>query len=212
MSMSDTLEGPPETPSSESRRERKKQENRAQLLAAARAVFAEMGFGAASVRDIVRRTDLATGTFYNYFEDKDAIFEAVVRQLTDELVRRHRNGRARTHTAEDFLRAHFSVYFRFIVDDPELLSLARKNVTAIRNLLDKPDVRTLARCLYDDLKDAIARGVLPPLDVPMFAAALGGVGFEVAVLMIARDPVDADGAADFAARLVLGGLKGMGAR
>src|SRR5262245_64032184 len=105
------------------RREQNKAENRTALLKAARAVFAEMGFGAASVRDIVRRTDLATGTFYNYFEDKDAIFEAVVGELTDELVRRHRNGRAKAHTAEDFMRAHFSVYFRFVAEDPELLAL-----------------------------------------------------------------------------------------
>jgi AcrR family transcriptional regulator len=212
MSTSDTLEDPPGVPATDSRRERKKQENRAQLLAAARAVFAEMGFGAASVRDIVRRTDLATGTFYNYFEDKDAIFAAVVGQLTDELVRRHRDGRARTPDAEAFLRAHFSVYFRFVADDPELLALARKNVTAIRTLLDKPDVRTLARCLYDDLKDAMARGALPPIDAALFAAALSGIAFEVSVLMIARDPVDADGATDFATRLMLGGLKGMGAK
>jgi len=212
MSTSDTVEDRPELPSADSRRERKKQENRAQLLAAARAVFAEMGFGAASVRDIVRRTDLATGTFYNYFEDKDAIFAAVVGELTDELVRRHRNGRAQASTAEAFLRAHFTVYFRFVVDDPELLALARKNVTAIRTLLDKPDVRTLARCLYDDLKDAMARGTLPMIDAPLFAAALSGIAFEVSVLMIARDPVDADGAADFATRLMLGGLQGMGAK
>ena len=57
------------------RREQNKAENRTALLKAARAVFAEMGFGAASVRDIVRRTDLASGTFYNYFKDKDEIFE-----------------------------------------------------------------------------------------------------------------------------------------
>jgi AcrR family transcriptional regulator len=212
MSTSDTLDDRPGAPSTDSRRERKKQENRAQLLAAARAVFAEMGFGAASVRDIVRRTDLATGTFYNYFEDKDAIFAAVVGQLTDELVRRHREGRARSRTAEEFLRAHFSVYFRFVAEDPELLSLARKNVTAIRTLLDKPDVRTLARCLYDDLKDAVARGALPPVDAALFSAALSGIAFEVSVLMIARDPVDAEGATEFATRLLLGGLRGMGAK
>ena len=47
------------------RREQNKAENRTALLKAARAVFAEMGYGAASVRDIVRRTDLASGTFYN---------------------------------------------------------------------------------------------------------------------------------------------------
>ena len=47
------------------RREQNKAENRTALIKAARAVFAEMGYGAASVRDIVRRTDLASGTFYN---------------------------------------------------------------------------------------------------------------------------------------------------
>ena len=74
------------------RREQNKAENRTALLKAARAVFAEMGYGAASVRDIVRRTDLASGTFYNYFKDKDEIFEAVVGELTGELLRRHREG------------------------------------------------------------------------------------------------------------------------
>jgi AcrR family transcriptional regulator len=212
MSTPSTLDDRPDAASPDSRRERKKQENRAQLLAAARAVFAEMGFGAASVRDIVRRTDLATGTFYNYFTDKDAIFAAVVGELTDELVRRHRNGRARARTAEAFLRAHFSVYFHFVADDPELLALARKNVTAIRTLLDQPDVRTLARCLYDDLKDAMSRGTLPQTDAALLAAALSGVAFEVSVLMIARDPVDPDAAADFATRLMLGGISGMGAK
>jgi AcrR family transcriptional regulator len=53
------------------RREERKAENRAKLLAAARKVFAEKGLGAATARDIVRETDLATGTFYNYFRDKE---------------------------------------------------------------------------------------------------------------------------------------------
>ena len=52
------------------KREATKAANRAAILAAARVVFADIGFGAASVRDIIRRTDLATGTFYNYFPDK----------------------------------------------------------------------------------------------------------------------------------------------
>jgi AcrR family transcriptional regulator len=189
-------------------RERKKASNRAALLAAARAVFAEMGFGAASVRDIVRRTDLATGTFYNYFEDKDAIFAAVVGELTDELVRRHRLGRARATTAEEFLRRHFQVYFEFIAEDPELVALARRNVTAIRTLLDKPDVRALHRVLIDDLREAMAGGILPPLDVTYLAAAIGGIAFEISMVMVTRTPVDAREAAGFAARLVLAGVDG----
>lgn len=187
-------------------RERKKANNRAALLAAARAVFAEMGFGAASVRDIVRRTDLATGTFYNYFEDKDAIFAAVVGEITDELVRRHRQGRAKAGTAEEFLRRHFEVYFSFIAEDPELVALAQRNVTAIRTLFDKPDVRALHRALIEDLREAMAKGVLPPLDVYYLAAAMGGIAFEISLVMVTRTPVDAAEATAFATRLALAGV------
>jgi AcrR family transcriptional regulator len=165
-----------------------------------------MGHGAAGVRDIVRRTDLASGTFYNYFKDKEEIFEAVVGELTGELLRRHRAGRARASTAEEFLRQHFAVYFNFLVEDPELLELARKSLNAVRTLLDKPDVRALAAALNDDLRAAIARGVLPNVDVSYLGASMAGVAFEVSMVMVARDPVDPAGASEFAAKLVLGGL------
>ena len=188
------------------RREQNKAENRTALLKAARAVFAEMGYGAASVRDIVRRTDLASGTFYNYFKDKDEIFEAVVGELTGELLKRHQNGRAKAETTEAFIRSHYAVYFDFIAEDAELLALARKNFTAIRTLLDKPDVRALARALNDDIRAAIARGLLPNVDVSYFAAAMAGIAFEISVVMVARDPVDPAAAADFATRLMMNGL------
>ena len=118
------------------RREQNKAENRTALLKAARAVFAEMGYGAASVRDIVRRTDLASGTFYNYFKDKDEIFEAVVGELTGELLKRHRAGPGQgARPRRSSSAAITPVYFEFVVEDAELLALARKNFTAIRTLI-----------------------------------------------------------------------------
>ena len=56
-----------------SRRDLTKAQNRDTILAAARSVFAEMGFAAASVRDIIRATPLASGTFYNYFKSKEEV-------------------------------------------------------------------------------------------------------------------------------------------
>src|SRR5581483_3656078 len=47
---------------SASRRELTKTQNRETILAAARQVFAELGFAAATVRDIIRATPLASGT------------------------------------------------------------------------------------------------------------------------------------------------------
>jgi len=196
----------PEQRERSGRREQNKAENRTALLKAARAVFAEMGYGAASVRDIVRRTDLASGTFYNYFKDKDEIFEAVVGELTGELLKRHREGRGKATTAEEFFRRHYAVYFEFIVKDAELLALARKNFTAIRTLLDKPDVRALALALNEDIRGARAQGILPDVDVSYLAASMAGVAFEISMVMVARDPVDPVAATEFATRLMMGGI------
>ena len=48
-------------------------------------MFAELGYGGATVRDITRRTDLATGTFYNYFTNKEDVFEALTCESGEEL-------------------------------------------------------------------------------------------------------------------------------
>ena len=165
-----------------------------------------MGYGAASVRDIVRRTDLASGTFYNYFKDKDEIFEAVVGELTGELLKRHRNGRGKAATAEEFFRRHYAVYFDFIVEDAELLALARRNFTAIRTLLDKPDVRALALALNEDIRAARAAG--HPAQCRRLLPGRRDVRHRLRDLdvMVARDPVDPAAATEFATRLMMGGL------
>ena len=59
------------------KREQTKQNNREAILEAAKVVFADLGYGATSVRDIIRRTGLASGTFYNYFKSKEEVFEAL---------------------------------------------------------------------------------------------------------------------------------------
>jgi AcrR family transcriptional regulator len=192
------------------RREQNKAENRAALLKAARAVFAEVGYGAAGVRDIVRRTDLASGTFYNYFKDKAEIFEAVVGEMTAEILKRHRTGgRTSARTAEEFFRAHCAVYLRFVAEDPEILAFGRHNVTAIRMLKDKPGIVMLTQALEDDMHAAIAKGILPKVDVGYLAAALSGIVFEVSVAMVSREPVDPDAATEFASRLMTGGLEAL---
>jgi AcrR family transcriptional regulator len=188
------------------RREQNKAENRAALLKAARTVFAEIGYNAAGVRDIVRRTDLASGTFYNYFKDKEEIFSAVIAEMSGELLARHREGRARATTAEEFIRRHCSAYLHYVAEDPEILAFGRNNVTPIRNLFDKPDLRHLADAFAGDIQSAIARGILPNVDAAYLMAAITGIVFEISVVMTTRDPVNPDEATEFATRLLMTGL------
>lgn len=55
------------------RRERKKEETRRTILAAALKLFKEKGFEAASVDEIVNLADIVKGTFYYHFESKEQV-------------------------------------------------------------------------------------------------------------------------------------------
>src|SRR5438045_6990031 len=95
-----------------SRREERKAENRAKLLAAALTVFAEKGLGAATARDIVRETDLATGTFYNYFRDKEDAFRALLAESSEGIRAAAREVRLKLDlTLEQRVELGFCTYF-----------------------------------------------------------------------------------------------------
>lgn len=67
------------------RRARRKSRTRAQLLAAAHAVLARLGYQAATVADITREADVGVGTFYLHFRDKDVLLRTLLEEGLEEL-------------------------------------------------------------------------------------------------------------------------------
>ena len=67
-------------PLPESRWSRRKQARPAEILDAALKVFAQKGFAAARMDDIARQAGVTKGTIYLYFENKEAVFKALVRE------------------------------------------------------------------------------------------------------------------------------------
>jgi len=62
----------------QSRREARAAETRAELIAAARRVFAEKGYEAASVADLAAAAGYTKGALYAHFDSKEALFLAAV--------------------------------------------------------------------------------------------------------------------------------------
>ena len=56
------------------------------ILKAALAVFAAHGFEAARLEDVAAHAGVAKGTLYLYFQDKEALFEALVRNAVSPLL------------------------------------------------------------------------------------------------------------------------------
>ena len=68
-----------------SRQQRALSWRRDQVLECAERVFSEKGFHQATMQEIAAEAEYATGTLYTLFENKDAIFAAVVRQRLTEI-------------------------------------------------------------------------------------------------------------------------------
>jgi AcrR family transcriptional regulator len=194
------------------KRERTKAANRAAILEAGREVFGEMGYGAASVRDIIRRTDLAAGTFYNYFPDKESIFRALVDEMGSEARRRVAAARAGAGSPRAFVEDAYRAYFEFIVEDPATFAFMKRNVGAIRALFDDDVIPAATGDLADDLRAAIRQGDLPAVDVDYCAHAMVAVGVELGARLLERHPPDVEGATRFAGELFLSGIVGLARR
>ena len=55
------------------------------ILDAARAEFGERGFADTSIVGITQRAGVALGTFYTYFDSKEALFQALVRDMSAQV-------------------------------------------------------------------------------------------------------------------------------
>jgi AcrR family transcriptional regulator len=67
-------------------RERKKQQTRAAIAAAAWRLFEERGFEAVTIAEIARAADVSEGTVFNYFPAKEDLFYSQMEAFEAELV------------------------------------------------------------------------------------------------------------------------------
>lgn len=86
------------------------------ILDAALSVFAEHGFEAARLDDVAARAGVAKGTLYLYFDDKEKLFEEVVRGAVTPIVERVSALAAASDVPLDkVLEALFSVFERDVL-------------------------------------------------------------------------------------------------
>jgi AcrR family transcriptional regulator len=186
------------------RREANKAANRAAILGAAREVFTEMGYGAASVRDIVRPTGLATGTFYNYFPDKESVFRELVEEIVTEARERVRAARREASDPVSFIADAFHAYFSYVADEPGTAAFLRRNVGTIRAYFDDPAIGAGVAELREDLDAAVRAGVLPAHETRLMAPMMIGAGLEIGFRILDDPAIGADEAVAFLREVYLG--------
>ena len=184
--------------------------NRQAILAAARQVFARIGFDATTVRDIIRETDLAAGTFYNYFRSKEEVFEAIAGESARRFRPMLQTVREEARSFEDYIRAAYKAYFSFLKsENEEAFRRGEPHMALIGVRVDTPEMHAIFDEIRQDLEEVARNADISLEDSEFLTAAAIGIARELGDHMLQRRPVDVDGAAKFATTLLLDGLKAL---
>ncbi|MCZ8137374.1 MAG: TetR/AcrR family transcriptional regulator [Porphyrobacter sp.] len=90
------------------------------LLDAAAEEFGEKGFHDASVSSITRRAGVALGSFYTYFDSKDALFRALVADMSEKVRTSARSALHDGMGALEIERAALAAFLRFAAEHKEI--------------------------------------------------------------------------------------------
>lgn len=89
----------------EGRRERRSRELRARIYEVAQRLFLERGYEATTVSQIAEAADIAPATFFNHFQGKGAVLDAMTARVFEELERLVAEQLERPVTAQERIRA-----------------------------------------------------------------------------------------------------------
>ncbi len=90
------------------------------LLDAAAVEFGEKGFHEASVSSITRRAGVALGSFYTYFDSKDALFRALVADMSEMVRTSARSAISEGMGPLEIERAALAAFLRFAAEHKEV--------------------------------------------------------------------------------------------
>lgn len=153
---------------------RRGQKTRQELLDAAEQVFGEKGFEQSSIAEITQRAEVALGTFYVYFENKQAIFVELVEQLGERLRKTLSTAVKGQPTRLEKERAGFRAFFEFAGKHRNLYRIVRQ-AEFVDERVYLAYYQKLATAYARGLSTSMEQGELGRFDPEVIAYALMGI-------------------------------------
>jgi len=176
----------------------KKAERRQQILNHARDVFAQRGYHAAKIDDIVAAAGVARGTFYLYFQDKRGIFEEILDRVLARIgstivtVDPHDANRS----VADQVRENIHRIVGILLEDRATTKIFLSDAVGVDPLFDRKlqsFYDELATMLQGSLSDGQALGIVVEGDARLYSYLTLGALKELLYQVVLRgweQPVD----------------------
>jgi len=151
-------------------------ESEEHILRAALRVFADKGYGATSLRDLMRAAGLSTTAFYARFDSKEAVLDALLRAFTARLVERARTATQEAANVDEGFERGARALAALVVEEKPLVRLA------LGEGLASEGARSTMRAVYDAVFALLAarltrlmeKGAIDVVDADALARAITG--------------------------------------
>tara|TARA_B100000575_G_scaffold69918_1_gene54194 strand:- start:10111 stop:10758 length:648 start_codon:yes stop_codon:yes gene_type:complete len=134
------------------KRASQKEQVRKRLMEEALILFSKRGLEKTTVADIVKKSEVARGTFYNYFTDTQSLFDCLIDELNQKVRSAIQQTRRESKNVYDYLHGTFKSYFD-LIGTKEMIQFHILNQAQIRQSSYQSDIiKTIVKNLNRDLK------------------------------------------------------------
>ena len=192
------------------KRQQNKANNRSLIINAGIKVFLEKGISNATVRDIIRKTSLASGTFYNYFKSKEEVLIAALDESAIEIGQELRSQRKDAKNLEEFIYSQINPFFEFARDHSELFMIMSSNLNDVKAFSVETPMMTLEiESLKEDIIIGINNGILPDVDPDYFCSVIQSVAEGIAFTFVKGKMSNEDiiNAVKFCTNFIVNGIR-----
>ena len=173
-------------------------------------VFLEKGINQATVRDIIRKTNLASGTFYNYFKSKEEVLIAALDDAAVEIGQVMRDQRKKAKNLEEFVLFQIEPFLKFAKEHSSIFLILNSNLNMVESFSIETPMMTLELgYLREDVIAGIEKGILPDIDVDYFCASIQSLAEGIARTFISKKDsmADINLAIKFCTNFIVAGVK-----
>src|SRR3989441_12389674 len=150
---------------------RRKEARPGEIVAAALELFAERGFAATKLAEVARRAGVTKGTLYLYFDSKEALFKAMVREtIVPVIAQGEAMARSFTGSARELFERLVREYWRLVGETalagiPKLMMAEAANFPELARFYYDEVVTRGHRLMGGVLERGIRDGEFRPVDV-----------------------------------------------
>lgn len=184
---------------------------RQRIKESAWAVFGRQGLDGATISEIVLESGVSTGSFYNYFGTKQAVFDELIGDLANSVRDITAAARAKADSLDMMLQYSYQALLDFIKTIEGCPEFTARNQHHLRvTLYGEGSTGGLLADIRQDVVRGLPGRTLTPLEVTLVSRLIIANGIETLLIMDDADGGDTAQLAQVMTRMIMNGINDMG--